>query len=294
MKTFYFFLLIPFFATSCGNGNNKSDAFGNFEATEVLVGAEAQGKIMQLNIEEGQFLKKGVPVGYIDSLSTYLKMQQLNAQVQASEARLSQVQAQVNVQEEQKKTLVREQDRVSKLVSSGAAPTKQLDDINSQLNLINSQITSTKTQNLSISAEIKALKYQAAQVQDQLNKSSIFNPIEGTVLEKYIETGEIAMPGKTLYKIADLSTLKLRVYISGEQLPNIKIGQRVAVFIDKNESENKQLEGVISWISQQAEFTPKIIQTKEERVNLVYAVKVDVKNDGSLKIGMPGEVKFNY
>jgi HlyD family secretion protein len=294
MKTFYYFLLIPIVFASCGNGNNKSDAYGNFEATEVLVGAETQGKIIQLNVEEGQLVKKGVSVGYIDSLSTYLKVQQLNAQVQASEARLSQVQAQVDVQEEQEKTLVREQERVSKLVASGAAPTKQLDDINGQLNLIISQIASTKTQNLSVSAEIRALKYQAAQVQDQLTKSTIINPINGTVLEKYIETGEIAIPGKTLYKIADLSVLKLRVYVSGEQLPNIKIGQKVAVYIDKNESDNRQLEGTISWVSQQAEFTPKIIQTKEERVNLVYAVKVDVKNDGSLKIGMPGETKFNY
>jgi HlyD family secretion protein len=292
MKYNYLILIIPLFLISCGNGNDKSDAYGNFEATEVLVGAEVQGKILQLNIEEGQLLKSGTIVGFIDSISNYLKKEQLVAQVQISEARFSQIKAQVDVQEEQKKSLIREQERISKLVSSSAAPTKQLDDINSQLDILNSQILSTKTQNQSIAAELKVLVYQIAQVQDQLLKSSIINPIEGTVLEKYIETGEIAIPGKTLYKIANLTTLKLRVYISGSQLPNVKIGQKVAVFIDKNESDDTQLEGTISWISQQAEFTPKIIQTKEERVNMVYALKVDVKNDGHLKIGMPGEVKF--
>jgi HlyD family secretion protein len=293
MKFRLIFLALPIIISSCGSGNGKSDAYGNFEATEVLVGAESQGKVMQLHVEEGQLLKKGACIGYIDSLSTYLRKEQLQAQVQASEARLLQINAQVDVQEEQKKTLIREQERISKLVVSGAAPTKQLDDVNGQINILNSQIASTKTQNQAIAADIKAMKFQISQVQDQLSKSTISNPIDGIVLEKYIEEGEIAIPGKILYKIADLAVLKLRVYISGAQLPNVKIGQKVAVFIDKTKSDNMQLEGTVTWISQQAEFTPKIIQTKEERVNMVYAVKVDVKNDGSLKIGMPGEVRFN-
>jgi HlyD family secretion protein len=292
MKTKLIFLAIPFIALACGNGNNKSDAYGNFEATEVLVGAEVQGKILKLNIEEGQNLVKDQAVGYIDSLSAYLRKLQLIAQIEASTAKLAQVQSQIEVQEEQKKPLLREQDRTNKLVAAQAAPTKQLDDINSQLDLINKQIISTHVQNQAISGEIKALKFQADQAQDQLNKSIIRNPINGTVLEKYIEPGEIAILGKNLYKIADLSVMKLRVYVSGAQLPNIKIGQKVTVLIDKTSDENRKLEGTISWISQQTEFTPKIIQTKEERVNMVYAIKVDVQNDGSLKIGMPGEVKF--
>jgi HlyD family secretion protein len=292
MKTKLIFITIPIIAAACGNGNNKSDAYGNFEATEVLVGAEVQGKILKLNIEEGQSLLKDQAIGYIDSLSTYLKKQQLIAQIEASSAKFTQVQSQIEVQEEQKKSLLREQDRLNKLVAAQAAPTKQLDDINSDLDLINKQIISTRVQNQAISGDIKALKFQVDQAQDQLNKSIIRNPITGTVLEKYIEPGEIAIPGKNLYKIADLSVMKLRVYVSGAQLPNIKIGQKVSVFIDKTSIENRKLEGIISWISQQTEFTPKIIQTKEERVNMVYAIKVDVQNDGSLKIGMPGEVKF--
>ncbi len=292
MKTKLLFIAIPIIAAACGNGNNKSDAYGNFEATEVLVGAEVQGKVLKINIEEGQNLIKDQAVGYIDSLSTYLRKLQLIAQIEASTAKLAQVQSQIEVQEEQKKSLLREQDRSNKLVSAQAAPTKQLDDINSEIDLINKQIISTRVQNQAISGEIKALKFQADQAQDQLNKSIIRNPINGTVLEKYIEPGEIAVPGKNLYKIADLSVMKLRVYVSGAQLPNIKIGQKVTVLIDKTSDENRKLEGIISWISQQTEFTPKIIQTKEERVNMVYAIKVDVQNDGSLKIGMPGEVKF--
>jgi HlyD family secretion protein len=285
-------IALAMLVTACGSGRNKSDAYGNFEAIEVLVGAEAQGKIEQLTIEEGITIKKGQMVGYIDSLSLYLKKQQLKAQIESAGARLSQVQAQVNVQEEQKKSVVRDQERIKNLVSSNAAPTKQLDDVTSQLDVLNKQITSTNVQSQSIAGDIKALQYQLAQMEDQLSKSVIRNPINGTVLEKYIEVGEIAVPGKTLYKIADLSVLKLRVYVSGAQLPHIKLGQKVSVLIDENEKENRKLEGTVSWVSQQAEFTPKIIQTKEERVNMVYAVKIDVPNDGSLKIGMPGEVVF--
>ena len=292
MKTKLMFLAIPFIVAACGSDNNKSDAYGNFEATEVLVGAEVQGKILKFNIEEGQNLVKDQVVGTIDSLSTFLRKQQLIAQLEASMAKLTQVQSQIEVQEEQKKTLLKEQERSKKLVAAQAAPTKQLDDINNQLDLINKQIISTRVQNQAISGEIKAMKFQADQAQDQLTKSVIRNPINGTILEKYIESGEIAIPGKNLYKIADLSVMKLRVYISGTQLPNIKIGQKVSVLIDKTSNENRKLEGTISWISQQTEFTPKIIQTKEERVNMVYAIKVNVQNDGSLKIGIPGEVKF--
>jgi HlyD family secretion protein len=292
MKTKLILIAFPIVMAACSGGNNKSDAYGNFEATEVLVGAEAQGKLLNLKIEEGQQVAKDEIVGTIDTVALYLKKLQLIAQKEASTARLAQVQAQVAVQEEQKKTNTREQARIGKLVDANAAPTKQLDDVNGQLDILNSQIVSTRTQNQAIAGEIKAFQYQIAQIDDQLAKSVIHNPIKGTVLEKYIEQGEIAAQGKTLYKIANLSALKLRVYISGDQLPNIKIGQKVTIFIDKTKDENQKLEGTISWISQQAEFTPKIIQTKDERVNLVYAIKVDVANDGSLKIGMPGEVKF--
>jgi HlyD family secretion protein len=277
---------------SCNNGKNKSDAYGNFEAIETLVGAEAQGKVVQLSAIEGSLLKENEVVGLIDTLSLYLKKQQLLAQKESATARLSQVRAQIDVQDEQKKTALKEKDRIEKLIKDNAVPTKQLDDINGQLNVLNSQITSIGTQNQSISGDIKALTYQIAQIQDQINKSVITNPISGVVLEKYIEQGEIVAPGKTIYKIANLTSLKLKVFISGSQLSHVKLGQKVKVFIDESKNKNKELEGTVCWISEQAEFTPKIIQTKEERVNLVYAVKVDVMNDGSLKIGMPGEVRF--
>ena len=292
MKTKHIIFVLPFIIAACGIHENQSDAYGNFEATEVLVGAEVQGRVTEFKVDEGQTLEKGCIVGYIDTVSVNLRKLQTVSQKDASVARLAQVQAQIAVQEEQKKVLQQEQTRVSNLIQSNAAPTKQLDDINGQLDILNGQIASTRSQNQIIANDIKALQYQVAQVDDQLAKSIIRNPIKGTLLEKYIETGEIAVAGKSLYKIADLSVLKLRVFVSGAQLPNIKIGQKVHVEIDESESKNRTLEGTISWISQQAEFTPKIIQTKEERVNLVYAVKIDVVNDGSLKIGMPGEVRF--
>ena len=292
MKTMYLFFALPLLIASCGINNNQSDAYGNFEATEVLVGAEVQGKIVEFKVEEGQLLEKGCIVGYIDTFGLNLRKLQAVSQKDASVARLAQVQAQIAVQEEQKKVIEQEQIRISNLVKASAAPTKQLDDINGQLNVLNGQIASTRSQNQIIANDIKALQYQVAQVDDLLAKSTIKNPIKGMLLEKYIEAGEIVVAGKSLYKIADLSLLKLRVFVSGAQLPSIKLGQKVKIEIDKNESKNRTLDGTISWISQQAEFTPKIIQTKEERVNLVYAVKIDVINDGSLKIGMPGEVKF--
>jgi HlyD family secretion protein len=292
MKRIVLFVLMVPVIVACGIKNNKSDAFGNFEATEILVGAEAQGKVVQLNAEEGQILGKGQVIGIIDTIPLFLKKQQLLASIEAACARFVQIQSQIDVQEEQKKTLIREQSRITKLVSSEAAPAKQLDDINGQLDILNSQVVATRSQNQSLLGEIKALQFQVAQVQDQILKSVIRNPVDGTLLEKYIEQGEIAVPGKTLYKIADLSVLKLRVYVSGSQLPKIKLGQKVIVLVDQDKKENRSLEGTVTWISQQAEFTPKIIQTKEERVNLVYALKVDVFNDGTLKIGMPGEIKF--
>ena len=290
MKSKLWLMLIPILA-SCGN-SKKSDAYGNFEAVEVLVSAEAQGKLLDFGIEEGQKLTKNQKAGYIDTFSLYLKKQQLKAQIESSSARSAQVTAQVAVQDEQKRTYITEQKRVSQLVASNAVPTKQLDDIQSQLSVIESQIAATKTQTHAIWGEIKALRFQIAQIDDQIARSLIISPVGGTVLETFAEAGEIVIPGKVLYKIANLEQLILRVYVSGAQLPHVKLGHKVKVYIDETEHTNKQLSGTVTWISQQAEFTPKIIQTKEERVNMVYALKIIVQNDGSLKIGMPGEVNF--
>jgi len=292
MRTQYLLFVLIIALTSCHLGNNKSDAFGNFEAVEIQVSSEVQGKITELKFEEGLHVQKGQVILTIDTTQLYLKKLQMNAQMNSTGARLLQILSQIAVQDEQKKSLNREQKRIDKLVSANAVPSKQLDDINGQLDVLNSQIAATRIQNQSIAFDIKALQYQIAQIDDQLNKSVIRNPVEGTILEKYVEPGEVVIPGKVLYKVADLSVLRLRAYVSGALLPNIKIGQKVFVFIDKDKDQNQKFEGTVSWISQQAEFTPKIIQTKEERVNLVYAIKVDVSNDGSLKIGMPGEIKF--
>jgi HlyD family secretion protein len=208
----------------------------------------------------------------------------------AAEAKLFQVNTQIDVQETQKETVLKEKRRMENLVKEKAAPEKQLDDITGQYNLIQSQILSIKSQNQAIAGEIESLAQQVKQVDDQIMRSYIVNPISGTVLEKYIEPAEIVTMGKYLYKVANLETVKLKVYVSGAMLSKIKIGQKVQVRMDEDAKQNQTLEGTISWISSQAEFTPKIIQTKEERVKQVYAVKVDVINDGRIKIGMPGEM----
>lgn len=294
MKTFSFvFLVTAVILYSCGNGNNKADAYGNFETIETMVGAEASGKLISFIPEEGIQLKVGQKVGVIDTTSLWLKKQQLNAMKKVSESKLLQIKAQIDVQETQKETVLKEKNRVENLIKDKAAPEKQLDDITGQLNLIQSQIVSIKSQNQSIAGEIESLVQQIKQVDDQLSKSYIINPIDGIVLENYIEPSEIVTMGKNLYKIADLSTMKLRVYISGAQLSKVKLGGQVKVLIDEDAKSNREIAGVVSWVSAQAEFTPKIIQTKEERVKQVYAVKIDVKNDGSIKIGMPGEVIFS-
>jgi len=293
MKTRMLLLVIPIFFIACSGNNKGSDAYGNFEAKEIIVSAEAQGKIIQLNIEEGTLLKQGQLVGFIDTTMLNLQKEQLKAQKQVISTKLTNVNAQIAVQEEQKQTLLNEKNRIEKLFADKAATQQQFDDITGKYDVLVKQINATKTQINSIYGEMDVVDKQSDLLNEQIKKAKISNPIDGTVLEKYIEAGEIATMGKALYKIARLDEIDLRVYVSGAQLPSVKIGQQVKVYVDKDKSTNQEYVGVISWISDQAEFTPKIIQTKEERVNMVYAVKVRVKNDGILKIGMPGEVRFN-
>lgn len=292
MKTIITLIAAIFVLSACSSRNGKSDAYGNFETVEVLVSSEIQGKLLHFSVEEGKTIKAGDIVGLIDTVQLALKRDQLIAQRNASATKISNILSQIAVQEETKGTLLVDKARTERLMKDKAIPGKQLDDINGKIKVIDSQIESIKTQNAAVVNEVEAYDKQIAQMKDQINRCKIVNPIDGTVLEKYIEPSEIAVPGKTLYKIADMSQMILRVYVSGSQLPSVKIGQKVTVLIDQEKGDTKTLDGTISWISPEAEFTPKIIQTKEERVNLVYAVKVTVKNDGSLKIGMPGEVKF--
>ncbi|MCK0189632.1 HlyD family efflux transporter periplasmic adaptor subunit [Arenibacter sp. F20364] len=281
-------LLISLLGSCTGNGE-KADGYGNFEATEITISAEANGKILFLDAEEGNVLAQNKVVGVIDTVQLSLKRDQLLASKNTIFSKSRNVLSQREVLKEQLKVAQNDRARVENLLQAKAATTKQLDDINGQINIIKEQIKSVETQNSPIINEIKSIEIQIRQIEDQINKSVIQNPVKGTVLVKYAEPNEITAFGKPLYKIANLEDMILRVYISENQLSKLKIGQEVSVKIDAGE-EMKSYPGVVSWIAESAEFTPKIIQTKEERVNLVYAVKVKVRNDGSLKIGMPAEM----
>lgn len=281
-------LLIGLLGSCTGNGD-KADGYGNFEATEITISAEANGKILFLDAQEGNVLEQNKVVGVIDTVQLSLKRDQLLAYKNTIFSKSKNVLSQREVLKEQLKVAQSDKDRIQNLVNAKAATTKQLDDINGQIGIIKEQIKSVETQNSPIINEVKGIEIQIWQIEDQINKSIIQNPLRGTVLVKYAEPNEVAAFGKPLYKIADLEHMILRVYISENQLAYLHIGQEVSVKIDAGEGL-KSYPGEVSWISESAEFTPKIIQTKEERVNLVYAVKIKVKNDGSLKIGMPAEM----
>ena len=292
MKFKLLILTIAIVTFGCKNNIEKSDAFGNFEAETVIVSSESAGKIVQLNVFEGQKIETDFVTTLIDTVQIQLKLVQIDAQKAAVNSRKQSINSQIAVFEEQKTNLQTNEVRVLKMMKDGAATQKQLDDIQGQIKVIYKQIASTKTQFTAVSKEIDVLDSQKLSIKDQLERCVVKSPATGTILEIYAEQGELTAPGKPLFKMANLDVLTLKVYVSGAQLPNIKIGQTVDVIIDKTEKENQTLTGEIFWISSEAEFTPKIIQTKEERVKLVYAVKIAVENDGTLKIGMPGEVIF--
>ena len=281
---------------SCTPETPLADAYGNFEAREVVVSSEVTGKLLEFRVEEGETLDSGLQVGLIDTVPYHLRRLQLLASLQALPQKKINADPQIDIYVQQRNNLLREIKRGEALAQSNAITPKQLDDLRGQLDVINQQIASAKAQeaisNRGILAELAPLEAQLKQVEDQISRCYLFNPIQGTVLQKMTESSEMAIAGKALYKIADLNTMTLRAYFSGDQLPHIKIGQTVKVLIDESKESNRELSGVITWISDQAEFTPKIVQTKEERVNLVYAVKIQVQNDGAVKIGMPAEVNL--
>lgn len=281
---------------ACNSNQNNFDASGSFEAEETIISAEGSGVIKEFKVEEGQELKAGEWVGYIDTVQLYLKKKQLEAQISSILSKKPNISLQLAALQEQLKTAETEKVRITNLVKGDAATQKQLDDINANILVIQKQIDAQRS-TLSISSEgigkdVVPLSIQIEQLNDMLVKSKIINPMNGTVLTKYAEANEMTGTGKPLYKIADLSTIILRVYISGNQLPKVKLNQKVKVSTDDGNGGFKETEGVITWISDKAEFTPKTIQTKDERANMVYAVKVNVKNDGTYKIGMYGEIKF--
>ena len=274
---------------SCNKNNDKADGYGNFEATEVTISAEANGKIEYLKLEEGDILEPKTQVGLIDTTQLYFNKQQLMASKSTVNSKSANVLSQIKVLQEQLKTAQIEKKRIQNMFAENAATKRQVDEIDGKVGVIQEQIKSVETQNAPIVNEVKSIEVQIEKINDQIQKSKIINPIKGTVLAKYAEPNEVTAFGKPIYKIANISEMTLRVYVSETQLSSIKVGQNVTVKIDA-EKEMKSFQGTISWIASSAEFTPKIVQTKEERVNLVYAVKVTVKNDGSLKIGIPAEM----
>lgn len=292
MKFQYVLALALLVLSACNGNDEKSDAYGNFETDETIVSAEMAGKLVRFQSEPGNLVEEGQLLGLVDTTQLSLQLKQLEAQQQAVAAKKVNVRAQVEVLKEQINNLKINQQRVHKLFADQAATQQQVDDVDGQMRVLEKQVESLNAQFVSINSELDVLAAQMNVVKDQLAKCFIYSPMQGIVLEKYVEQGELAAPGKAVVKLGDLSELDLRVYVSGAQLPHIKLGQQVEVLIDQDKTENQSLQGTVSWISSEAEFTPKIIQTKEERVKLVYAVKVTVKNDGRLKIGMPGEVKL--
>lgn len=289
-------VLFPFILVlvlSACSSEDRSDAYGQFEATEVTVSAETGGKLLQFNVNEGDRLEAGRRVGLIDTTQLYLKKRELVAALEAAESRIANIEAEVSVVEEELATAETDLNRIQSLLKDGAATQKQLDDARGRVNILRKRINALQTQKRSAGAEIRSIRVRIEQVEDQMDDAVIVNPVTGTVLAAYFEPSELAGQGQPLYEIANLDTLILRVFVSGAQLPGVKLNQQVEVLIDRNVEENRRLEGAVSWIASEAEFTPKMIQTKEERVNQVYAVKVRVPNPGGvLKIGMPGEVNF--
>ncbi len=281
---------------SCSSGSSDFDASGTFEATEVVVSAECQGKILRMDITEGQALHEGDEAGTVDSVQLTLRREQLVSGMNAVRSRLADSGIQLSVFEQQIETAVREKNRIENLLKSEAANRKQLDDITAQIALLEKQLAAYKSTldkgNQSMLDEIESFRIQIRQVDDQIEKCTIRSPVAGRVLVKYAEKGEYVTPGKPLFRIADTDNMFLRAYITSDQISVTRIGDEVRIITDSGKDSSREYRGSIVWVSDMAEFTPKTVQTRDERANLVYAVKVSVKNDGYLRIGMYGELKF--
>jgi len=297
MKTSLKILVIPaviaVIMPGCSSRNDDADAYGNFETNEIIVSAQVQGTLLSLDAREGSRIEMGSVIGRIDSSAAMLKKEQIRAQQSVIQAKLGNIDAQLQVQHEQRINLEREVRRLENLLKDNAATQQQYDDINGRLRVLDSQTGTIQSQKSIVRGEQSVLNAQLNEVENLLEKCRIVSPISGTVLEKYADGGELVTPGKALFKIANLEEMVLRVYVSGSQLSSIAIGDTITVHIDGPDGSIVPVKGMISWIASQTEFTPKIIQTREERVSMVYAVKVSVKNDGRLKIGMPGEVVWS-
>lgn len=290
MRTFLILSLIITLA-ACTNNSTKSDAFGNFETDEVIISAENSGRILMTAFNEGEKVTQGAVMAITDTTNLVLQRNLLLAQKESVVAQKAGLYAQMSVSDQQIVNVRKDQVRIQKMLAEGAATPKQMDDIDGQIALAGKQKSAISAQIQAIDKNAEAIDAQIAVLNDRIASSVVKAPIAGIILEKYAETGELATPGKSLFKMANVDNLVLRVYVSGPQLTQIQTGKQVRVMIDGKEGI-KEIAGTVEWISPEAEFTPKIIQTREERVKLVYAAKVRVPNDGTLKLGMPGEIKF--
>ena len=281
---------------ACGNSEKEYDATGTFEATETTISAEQNGTLLTFAINEGDEIEAGSEVGLIDTTQTWLKLQQARATQEVYQSQKPDMEKQTSATRQQLAKAQAEQQRYKELVADGAAPSKMLDDATNQVQVLQrqlaAQLSSLSTNTNALSKQMAATEVQIDQLRDQLRKCHIMAPLKGTVLEKYAERGEFVAVGKPLFKMADMEQVYIRAYVTSAQLQSIRTGQQVKVFADYGDGKKQEYDGTVSWISSRSEFTPKTILTDDERADLVYAVKVRVKNDGFIKIGMYGEVKF--
>jgi HlyD family secretion protein len=292
MKTNLFLIIPAVLLTACNNRTDQADAYGNFEATEVTVSAETSGRILKFDVTEGTEIARDSEIALIDTTLFHLQKNEIDAGMKGVRTRISSINAQNDILSQQIENLNVNITRIENMLKDDAATKKQFDDLAGQVAVLKKQIAANTTQKASIAAELSVFDSKKATLNEQLVRSSVKSPLKGTIIEKYAEAGELAVAGKPLVKIADLAVIKLKVYVSGAQLGGIKTGQEIKVRIDKGKKDYSSFTGKISYISGKAEFTPKIIQTKEERVTFVYAVTIEVINDGSMKSGMPGEAIF--
>jgi HlyD family secretion protein len=293
MKTYLFLIITAVLLTACQNNSDKADAYGNFEATEILVSAETSGRILKFIPTEGTEIDKDSEIAMIDTTLYNLQKGEIEAAMKGVRIRIGSINAQNDILLQQIDNLNVNISRTENMLKDDAATKKQFDDLSGQVAVLEKQIAANNTQKASVAAELWVYESKKATLNEQIYRCSVKSPLKGTLIEKYAEAGELAATGKPLAKIADLTLIRLKVYVSGAQLGKIKTGQEVIVRIDNGKKDYSSFTGKISYISGKAEFTPKVIQTKEERVTFVYAVTIDVQNDGSMKSGMPGEAIFN-
>lgn len=292
----YSIILLAICLAACGSKEKEYDATGTFEATEVTVSAEQSGALLRFALDEGDNIEAGSEVGLIDTTQIWLKLRQADATKTVYQSQKPDLEKQIAATRQQLENAQAEKKRYQELVNDGAAPSKMLDDATNQVKVLQRQldalVSTLNTQLSTLNSQLTTVDVQKNQLWDQLRKCHIVAPISGTVLEKYVEQGEFAVTGKPLFKMGDTRNMYMRAYVTTAQLEHVKVGQKVKVFADFGNEQRKEYAGTVSWISSRSEFTPKTILTDDERADLVYAVKIAVKNDGAIKIGMYGEVKF--